>query len=199
MPNGVAAMPAASCLQRVERGVAFLAERREELGRGMLALALVAPQDQKLQQAVAERVTAQRRPLRLRIGRKQLRTVVQRVEIFADHDRVIERRTVVQHQRRQLAQRIVGLQRLVGRSSSRPRCAPARAGRADPIHARRSSPCGRTASVATNAVSWMMSGTSLWWPNDTAHRWRGHARNACWRERRSILRSCPRKRASRTQ
>ena len=45
---------------------------------------------------------------------KQLRPGVQRVEIFADHDEVIERRAVVQHQCRKFAQRIVRQQPALG-------------------------------------------------------------------------------------
>ena len=77
------------------------------------ALALVAPQQQEVEEAVAERLPAQRRHPRRQRGRNELRSVVQPIEIFADHRRVVEHGAVVQHQRRDLGQRIFLHQRRV--------------------------------------------------------------------------------------
>src|SRR5215813_12285439 len=58
-------------------------------------------------QAVAEGLAPQRLPAQIRVGGKQLRSIVQTIEILADDPRVVERCAVVKHQSRDLAEGIV--------------------------------------------------------------------------------------------
>src|SRR5262245_64709331 len=53
--------------------------------RRMRSLALVAPEDQQLQQPIAQCVSPQRRPLRCRLDRKELWIAMERIKEFADH------------------------------------------------------------------------------------------------------------------
>ena len=74
---------------------------------GRLALLLVSPQQQKIEKAVAERLPAQRSHPFGKRRREELRLVVQAVEIFADHPRVKDDGAVVEHERRDLGERVV--------------------------------------------------------------------------------------------
>src|SRR6185437_5978265 len=50
----------------------------------------IAAEDRRIENAVAQRLLAQRQPARLATAREQLRPLMQRVEIFADDRRIIE-------------------------------------------------------------------------------------------------------------
>src|SRR3977135_601112 len=76
----------------------------------MLALQLVSPQQQKIEKAVAEGLPAQGRQALGKGRRQELRLVVQAVEIFADDRRVVDSGAVVEHERRNLGQRVVSHQ-----------------------------------------------------------------------------------------
>src|SRR6266545_2735413 len=94
-------------VQRQQRHSAALRIACQVDLRGMLALLLVPPQQQKIEKAVAERLPAQSgHPFRKR-GWKELRLVVQAVEIFADHWRIKDDGAVVEHERRDLGERVV--------------------------------------------------------------------------------------------
>ena len=90
---------------------------------------------------------------RSRPGRKQFRPVLKRVEIFADHRRIVEDRSVLQHQRRDLAQRIFAHQLQMRPACRQQWCASSRSCRPGPAHARRPSLCAHKASAATSAAS----------------------------------------------
>ncbi len=68
---------------------------------------LVAPQEQDVGHAVAQRLPAQLAKARSAALGQHTRAGMQRVEIFADHRRVEEAGAVVEHQRRDLAERVV--------------------------------------------------------------------------------------------
>ena len=88
---------------------------------------LAEPGERDVQHAVAQRQPAQRGQPFGPCG-KQLRPVVQRVEILADHRRIVDDRAVLQHQRRNLPQRVLAHQ-----FEMRRRPAHHRAHRLDPI------------------------------------------------------------------
>ncbi len=67
---------------------------------------LAEPQHDRLHEAVAECLASQGRKARARIGREQLGSIVQRVEVLADHARIVERAAIVEHQRRDLVERV---------------------------------------------------------------------------------------------
>ncbi len=67
-----------------------------------------------LHQAVTEGLAPQRLPAQIRVGGKQLRSIVQTIEILADDPRVVERRPVVEHQGRDLAEGVACMTSLLG-------------------------------------------------------------------------------------
>ena len=68
--------------------------------RRLRAEPLVAHQHQKIQESVAERLTPQGDEARLAASRKQFGTAVECIEIFANDGRIVERRAVVENERR---------------------------------------------------------------------------------------------------
>jgi len=82
---------------------------------------LIAQQHQHVQKSIAERLAAQRREPRLGLGRMQLWRAGKRVEIVANHRRIVDHRAVVEHQRRNLRERIILHQRGVGLGRGRDR------------------------------------------------------------------------------
>src|SRR5262245_39235843 len=74
-------------LERRENRLALGGEGRKVSVRGMRALALVAQQQQEIEEAVAERLAAQGDRALLAVRRDELAPPVQAVEIFADEDR----------------------------------------------------------------------------------------------------------------
>src|SRR5580700_2564741 len=64
-------------------------------------------QHNDVHQAIAQGLAPQRLPAQIGVGGKQLRSIVQSIEILADYARVVEGRAVVEHQGRDLAERVV--------------------------------------------------------------------------------------------
>jgi hypothetical protein len=93
-------------IEQVQRCARLGVEGAEQGRQRLFAFALVAPQDQRVQQAVAERVPAQRLPL-LRAACGKQRASGALVQVFADHHGIEQRRAVVEHQRRNLRERVV--------------------------------------------------------------------------------------------
>jgi hypothetical protein len=95
MPNG--ADLGGFLLQGFEGGFVFHRKGVEMRLRGLLPLPLAAPENEHIEEAVPQGMATQRCPACLGIRRKELRPVVHRVEIFANDQRVVERRAIVQH------------------------------------------------------------------------------------------------------
>ena len=120
------------------------------LGR---ALALVPPQQQEIEEAVAERLPAQRRHPRRQHGRNELRPIVQ---LHRDIRRSpASRRARCRRPAPASGSWTADFPPSAARAAGwwRPRCARSRDDRQARVRAPRSSPCARTASGATNAAS----------------------------------------------
>src|SRR4051812_25787358 len=65
--------------------------------RTLATLPLVAPQDEHVEQAVAESMPPQGLPFIFAVRRKEW-PVGQFVQVFADHDRIEQREAIVKHQ-----------------------------------------------------------------------------------------------------
>jgi hypothetical protein len=92
-------------IEHTQRGARLQLEGLQQPLQRHLALALVAPQDQGIEQAVAEGMPAQRLPAPLALRGEQ-RSASQCIEVLADHGRIEERGAVLAHQRRDLGQRV---------------------------------------------------------------------------------------------
>ncbi len=68
---------------------------------------LVTDEQRRVAQAVAERLQPQGRKAPRGLGGKELSAAGEMVEIFGDHPAVVERRAVLQRQRRDFAERIL--------------------------------------------------------------------------------------------
>ena len=77
------------------KGRNLLGKGIEQLLRRLRPLALVAPEQQEVEKAVTERLATERGPARRTHCRKQLGSIMQRIQILAYHPGVVERRTVV--------------------------------------------------------------------------------------------------------
>jgi hypothetical protein len=99
-------------LEAVERGAGLDGEAVEELRqvRALRLVALVPPQDEDVEQAVAEGVAGEGGPAFRPCRREQRAAAREGVEVFADHHGVLQDGAVAEHQRRDLAQRVVGQQ-----------------------------------------------------------------------------------------
>ena len=111
--------------------------------RALRLVALVPPQDEDVEQPVAEGVARERRPALRPGGREQLAAAGERVEVLADHHGVHQDGAVREHQGRDLAERVVGQQVRVRLASCGPRC-----GRVSMRSARPSS-CAATITLRT--------------------------------------------------
>src|ERR1019366_9907690 len=67
----------------------------------------ITDQQRRVANPVAERLQAQRRETPRGIGWEKLSAAGEMIEIFGDDAAVIERRTILQHQRRDFAERIL--------------------------------------------------------------------------------------------
>ena len=121
----------ATCIQEIELDLAL----HEGVGRHQLAglrvghglpaerrgppLDIPAHRNGGVEDALGDRLQSKRQEARAALDRDEARSIVQAVEVLADHDRIEQRKPVVAKQHRNLAQRIGGVHRFV---------APGRAG-----------------------------------------------------------------------
>ena len=154
MLNGEAASAAASRSSAFQHGLLLGGVGGEMHVGGMRALALVAQQQQEVEEAVAERLPPQRGHALLQIGRIKLRPLrAGRRDI-----RIPPASCRARCRRRARAS---GFSRADSPPSatgaawwSRPPCARSRGDRRGRARARRSSPCARRANAGTSAASW---------------------------------------------
>ncbi len=92
----------------------FLCRHHDRPAQSLRPDRLIAARDAGIADTVAQSLQAQRRPTRRAGRRKERPAAMQRVEIFGDDRRIIKRGAVIQHQGRDLQQRIVVGQRGIG-------------------------------------------------------------------------------------
>lgn len=93
-------------LQACERGLGLEREGIDQRLQRKRAFAFVAPQDQHVQQPVAQRQLLQGLPARIAGGEQ--RAVEARIQVLADDRRIEQHLAIVQHQGGDLGQRVVG-------------------------------------------------------------------------------------------
>ncbi|MCY1546318.1 hypothetical protein D9M68_823080 [compost metagenome] len=100
-------------IQLAQTGLCLEREGIQQRLQWCLAFAFVAPEDEHVQQTVAEGLPALRRPSGGPVLGEQ-RTFGQIIQVLADHTRVEQGETVVQHQRGNFGQGVVLHQAFVG-------------------------------------------------------------------------------------